>query len=125
MYTYCGQVASPNLIGAHYQDGEYSPITFPFDSATKNLDSWRISPTGIIDLDSFSTLTEWDKDFTTGTGSPVMTITEATEPSTSIFEESWQDFVTLGSPVLHKDVFGKFEGLLTMCMHPIHSWPRM
>jgi hypothetical protein len=82
-------------------------MLFPFDFSSDPFDWWSWSPTGTVDIENPGILEELDTNCNTVAASSENAAVEHQDPR--------QNLVTLGSPILHKSLFEKFETLLNMC----------
>jgi hypothetical protein len=92
----------------------------PIELSSDPFDLWSWSSTGALVIENPNTLSELDN------GCHTLALPSAVEnavdehTSLSILNEDLpQTLITLGNPVLHNSLFGKFESLLNMCKNMV------
>jgi hypothetical protein len=89
-------------------------MLFPFDFSSDPFDWWSWSPTGTVDIENPGILEDLDKDYNTVATPSGNAAVEHHSPIL-MFTDPRQNLIALGSPILHKSLFEKFETLLNMC----------
>jgi hypothetical protein len=88
---------------------------FPVDISSDPLDWLSWSSTGTIDIEDSDTSGELDNYCNIVAMSSTIENAAGEHSSSPMFKDPLQNLLALGRPVLHKDLFGKFEALLNMC----------
>jgi hypothetical protein len=110
MYYY-GTASSPIPNDEHSDLFDPFTIAPPIDCSFTSFDRWSCSPTGTID----NTNTDSSDDVVNDWGT--LTTSAATSSNPMFIDP--RHLIVLTSPVLHQDLFEKFEPLLRMCKAPI------
>lgn len=93
---------------------------FSLSNFSEPLDWWGWSSTGTIELDNLDASDTLDNDCSTlAMSSALENAGEEHVPPTIMFKDPRRNFRTLGSPILHQNLVGKFETLLNMCKNLI------
>jgi hypothetical protein len=110
---------------------EQSDISDPFatffemDFSSDPFDWLSWSSTSTRDIENPDTPGELDNDYNMVAMSSTIEDEAGEHSSFPIFKGPLQNLLALGRPVLHKDLFGKFEALLNMCKSCVTISPQV
>jgi hypothetical protein len=91
-------------------------MLLPNDVTSDSLEWWNWSSSSALEIESYDAWCELDNDYNaTDVSLAIANVAGEHSPHRSSFKITSPKFMTLGSPVLHENLSGKFEDLLDMC----------